>query len=409
MNNYLNLIKNNKNFRLIAVAKFLSDLGSQMQRFGLPWLVYEHTNSGSLMALNFTMTLLPGLLFGIIGGDTADKFSKKKILILGDFFSGFITIFLYYMHVLDPKISVVLIFILTFLLSSISSFYTPAFTAIIPNIVSNNIIISANSVFSIFESIVSLIGPVVATLIIGIVGAWITLLINAVSFILSGIIIINIKYKSHIKFKKLPETRKKFNFKKVTYIFEEFSWLKFYLYIMSVMYIALGCVGSILQFYFINKLHLKGVSLGATFVLFEFIPVLIASLLVNMLIKNLSYKYSIFISASMFSLSIFGLGLTTNYFIVVLFGIIQNFFGTIALVCWESIRQERIISSKLGMVSGIVVTIQSFLMPLGGIVSSLLLSKIDVQQILKTSGILCFLITLLIYLVFHKTPYIESD
>lgn len=128
-----------------------------------------------------------------------------------------------------------------------------------------------------------------------------------------------------------------------------------------------------------------------------------------MLIKNLSYKYSIFISASIFSLSIFGLGLTTNYFIVVLFGIIQNFFGTIALVCWESIRQERIISSKLGMVSGIVVTIQSFLMPLGGIVSSLLLSKIDVQQILKTSGILCFLITLLIYLVFHKTPYIESD
>lgn len=313
------------------------------------------------------------------------------------------------MHVLDPKISVILIFILTFILSSISSFYTPAFTAIIPNIVSNNIIISANSVFSIFESIVSLIGPVVATLIIGIVGAWITLLINAVSFILSGIIIINIKYKSHIKFKKLPKTRKKFNFKKVAYIFKEFSWLKFYLYIMSVMYIALGCVGSILQFYFINKLHLKGVSLGATFVLFEFIPVLIASLLVNMLIKNLSYKYSIFISASMFSLSIFGLGLTTNYFIVVLFGIIQNFFGTIALVCWESIRQERIISSKLGMVSGIVVTIQSFLMPLGGIVSSLLLSKIDVQQILKTSGVLCFLITLLIYLVFHKTPYIESD
>lgn len=173
MKSYLILFKGNKNFRLLVMAKFLSDLGSQIQRFGLPWLVYKYTNSGSLMAFNFTLTLLPGLLFGFIGGQTSDNINKRKILLFGDLLSCFVTVVLYFLSYFNFNMntSVIYVFILTFLLSSISSFYSPAFTSIIPNIVSKKDIVEANSIFSVFDSIASLIGPVIATLVISLLGA----------------------------------------------------------------------------------------------------------------------------------------------------------------------------------------------------------------------------------------------
>lgn len=187
------------------------------------------------------------------------------------------------------------------------------------------------------------------------------------------------------------------NFPHVSRILNEFSWLKFFIYIMGIFYIALGCVGSLLQYYFINNLHLKGIALGSTFVLFEFFPVLGASFCVIYFIKKLKYRLVITISVAIFSLSLVGMGITNNYLIVVISGIVQNFFGTIALISWSSIRQERIPKGKLGIVSGIGVTLQACLEPVGGIISSILLSMTNVQIILICSGLICFFFAIFIY------------
>lgn len=399
MKSYLILFKGNKNFRLLVMAKFLSDLGSQIQRFGLPWLVYKYTNSGSLMAFNFTLTLLPGLLFGFIGGQTSDNINKRKILLFGDLLSCFVTVVLYFLSYFNFNMntSVIYVFILTFLLSSISSFYSPAFTSIIPNIVSKKDIVEANSIFSVFDSIASLIGPVIATLVISLLGAWITLLFNSLSFAISAILIWLMKVDNVINNIPIARYHLRINFPHVSRILNEFSWLKFFIYIMGIFYIALGCVGSLLQYYFINNLHLKGIALGSTFVLFEFFPVLGASFCVIYFIKKLKYRLVITISVAIFSLSLVGMGITNNYLIVVISGIVQNFFGTIALISWSSIRQERIPKGKLGIVSGIGVTLQACLEPVGGIISSILLSMTNVQIILICSGLICFFSAIFIY------------
>ncbi|UQS83116.1 MFS transporter [Bombilactobacillus thymidiniphilus] len=225
------------------------------------------------------------------------------------------------------------------------------------------------------------------------------MLINAGSFVLSGFILFHLKYVNDDNVATANKSH--WNFKNMLTVFADFSWLKFYLYIMVVLYFSLGCIGSILQYYFIHNLHLKGIYLGLTFVLFEFVPVLLASLLINYLIAKFSYKFSIVLGVGVFAISIITMGLSTNYLIVVLSGMVQNFFGTIALISWESIRQERIPSNTLGTVSGVVVTVQSVLTPIGGIIASILLSKIHVQNIFIYSGLFCLILTLIIYGVFE--------
>ncbi|TPR52632.1 hypothetical protein DY042_02165 [Apilactobacillus kunkeei] len=72
MNTYIknkySLLFHNKNFDKLLLATFLSEMGNQMQRFGIPWIIFHITNSGSLMALNFSLSLIPGVFFGFIGG-----------------------------------------------------------------------------------------------------------------------------------------------------------------------------------------------------------------------------------------------------------------------------------------------------------------------------------------------------
>lgn len=49
MNTYIknkySLLFHNKNFDKLLLATFLSEMGNQMQRFGIPWIIFHITNS----------------------------------------------------------------------------------------------------------------------------------------------------------------------------------------------------------------------------------------------------------------------------------------------------------------------------------------------------------------------------
>jgi hypothetical protein len=70
------------NFRLFATGHFIAVIAIWMQRIAQDWLVLQL--SGSVTAVGFTVALqfLPSLLLGPWGGMVADRFSKRRILIL---------------------------------------------------------------------------------------------------------------------------------------------------------------------------------------------------------------------------------------------------------------------------------------------------------------------------------------
>ncbi|MDO4642451.1 MAG: MFS transporter [Cardiobacteriaceae bacterium] len=56
--------------------------GEGLFKFTLPLLVLEITGSATDTALTFALTYLPYLVFSLLGGVAADKFSRRKILLL---------------------------------------------------------------------------------------------------------------------------------------------------------------------------------------------------------------------------------------------------------------------------------------------------------------------------------------
>ena len=71
-----------RNFRFYFSGQTLTISGSFMQSIALAWLVLQITNSGTALGVALALQYVPVLLLGPWGGEIADRFAKKKLLIL---------------------------------------------------------------------------------------------------------------------------------------------------------------------------------------------------------------------------------------------------------------------------------------------------------------------------------------
>ncbi|MGW7784250.1 MFS transporter [Staphylococcus xylosus] len=385
---YLNLIINNKPFTLLFMARTFSLLGTQMHRFGLPWLVLQVSGSASLMALNFTFSLLPGLIFGYLGGVLADKYNRKKIMIIGDLLAFVFSLSLFLLHYSEVNIHVVYLFILTIILSSLTTIYNTSFDATLPQVVNESELIIANSLFNIVQSFINLSGPVIAGMIIGFIGGWSTILLNAISFLISGILVLFIKFT----FDNCSIKNEEWNWSFLKNYLYTNTWFKDGLIITGAMFLATGSVGSLIQLYLIEYLNLTGIKFGLTFSLFEFIPIFIMSLLTPKLKGKFQYHHLILFSTLIYSTSLILMGATVNYWIVLASGMILNGSSIVVLICWNTVRQEKVPNNILGKITGVALTVQSIGLPLGGALSSLLLNYLSAQIVLVLFGSISIII-----------------
>lgn len=408
MNTYIknkySLLFHNKNFDKLLLATFLSEMGNQMQRFGIPWIIFHITNSGSLMALNFSLSLIPGVFFGFIGGIISDRVSRKRMLLLINIVAFFIIALIMFLIRYENNVNIVFIFILTFIISSLTSMYEPTFSASLPVIVPKKNLISMNNIFNIIGSIIGLIGPAVAGIIIGIYGAWMCIIINGISYLLSFIVILFIKSDLAVINNKEESIKKDLYIVK-KYVYEN-KWFLFCLLVTAAVYISTGSIGSVLQFLFLHYLHLSGFMFGFTFVLFEFIPVLLVGLFSSKILKRFDSILIIQITASLFCLSLLIMGVSLNYFLIVLMGMLQNASFALLMVAWNSKRQSEIPNNILGKINGGIVTIQSFLLPVGSLSSTALINFISVPKIISIFGLIS--LTFILILILLKKQIIKQ-
>jgi MFS family permease len=70
------------NFRLFMAARFLLVAGLEMQSVAVGWQIYEITRRPLDLGLVGLAQFLPGLLFFLLGGHVADRFDRRRVLLL---------------------------------------------------------------------------------------------------------------------------------------------------------------------------------------------------------------------------------------------------------------------------------------------------------------------------------------
>src|SRR3712207_4215780 len=71
-----------RDYRLYLSAQMVATTGLWMQRIPQDWLVLELTGSVAAVGIAVALQFLPVLLFGLWGGVIADRYPKRRILIL---------------------------------------------------------------------------------------------------------------------------------------------------------------------------------------------------------------------------------------------------------------------------------------------------------------------------------------
>lgn len=401
----LSLLKNNPDFLKLYLSSVVTMVGGQLHRFGLPWIIYQLSGSGSLMAINFILNFVPTIFFGVIGGGLSDRFNRKKIMMIGNLFSTIITFLLFVLYNFSSNFSIWFVFIISFILSSIQAIYSPSFRASLPILISKNDLINANSLFTVSMSIINLGGPALAGMIIGFFNGSANILINSFAFLLAGLLI----YRINNPFNAYKEDKAKINFNYLVYgfmyILKE-RWLLLGTFLSIGVLLGAGSIGSLIQFHFLDTMGINGFMFGFSFTLLEFIPMFLIGLYAPFIAKRFSKERLLLTGSYLYAISLILFSLTIIYPLVILAGMLVNAASALITINWTTMIQERTSIDKLGRVSGAVSTIQSLFLPIGGSISSYLVTFMSSQKIFIIFGFIALTFSIITSILpFDKKTY----
>lgn len=180
----LKLLKN-KDFILLFLGGFVSRIGNGIHYIALVWFILDITGSGSATGLILLLSTLPGVIIGPFSGVIADKFDRKKLIVYMDILRGLIVLWLCYIIYIGIA-GFFHIGLATVLIAICTSFFNPAITASIPNIVDDKLLQKANSLNHFSMNFTQIIGAAVGGILIAAFGIAGVFFINGISFLISA-------------------------------------------------------------------------------------------------------------------------------------------------------------------------------------------------------------------------------
>ncbi|HEY6292911.1 MAG TPA: MFS transporter [Terriglobia bacterium] len=170
-----------RDFALFWTGNFLSNIGTWMQNLALGWQILLITNSPFLLGLNGFLGMVPSLIFSLPGGAIADRLSRRKLM-LGTQSSmatlALVLAILTSFHVV--KINEILL--ISFLTGLAGALNSPAYQALVPDLVPREDIVNAVGLNSAQFNMSRAIGPTLAGVTLGTVGVAGCYYLNSLSF-----------------------------------------------------------------------------------------------------------------------------------------------------------------------------------------------------------------------------------
>lgn len=194
----------NHDFRMITAGQGLSAVGDGVTVTALPLLVLLLTGSGVQMGIVGVLQLIPDLFFGLPAGALADRWDRRRIMVVSDVCRAILAAMIPISLVFGgPTMTV--IFLVTAPIGVMRVFYLAAYTGAIPRLVPRDQLGPANSYMEAIYSVGLIIGPVIAGTLIATIGPGPTLAIDAASFVASAVFVALIRRRLQERTER-PET-----------------------------------------------------------------------------------------------------------------------------------------------------------------------------------------------------------
>jgi MFS family permease len=169
-----------RDYRLYLTSQMVATTGLWMQRIAQDWLVLELTGSVTAVGVAVALQFLPMLLFGLFGGVVADRFPKRRILIVTQSTLALVATTLGTLA-LTGAVQAWHVYVLATVLGFVTVVDNPTRQVFVSELVGQAHIRNAVSLNSSVFQLGALVGPAVSGALIHAVGQGWSFLINAAS------------------------------------------------------------------------------------------------------------------------------------------------------------------------------------------------------------------------------------
>ncbi len=186
-------LRSNRDFSVFWAVQALSEVGNAFSLVALPLLVLHTTGSAAQMGLLTAVAGATSLLTGLVGGSWADRFDRRRLLMLCDAARLVLYGAIPLCWALSPQIW--LLYVVMALASVFEMLFKITYVTAVANLVDKEQIVAANGRLEATNAIAYIAGPALAGVVAGFFGPTAAVAINAGSFGISlvGLVFIRLR------------------------------------------------------------------------------------------------------------------------------------------------------------------------------------------------------------------------
>ena len=169
-------------FRWMWAGQTASTLGNRVQGIGLVWLVLTLTDSPLALSSVLIAQSVPSAALMLLGGAVSDRLAPRAAMLLSNVVQALLCAVLMAL-VVTHHAALWQLYPIAALMGACGAFFTPAFTAIVPELVDGEALAPANALVGTGEQVAELAGPTLGGIIVSALGTGGAFALNGLSFL----------------------------------------------------------------------------------------------------------------------------------------------------------------------------------------------------------------------------------
>ncbi len=394
-----------KGYLLFWSGQLVSLLGSSTAQFVIIWWITLETGSALYLSVASLLGLAPIVLLSPFAGVLADRWSRRALIGSVDALQALVTMALIFLFSIGG-VSIWQVLTLLALRGTLQAFHMPAISATTPAMVPQERLSRMNGLNYLFTGAVTLVGPVVASLLLGFWEIQQILWIDALTFVIALFPLLRIRIPSFRKPQKKASFREDFA--------EGFNYIKNtrgllpFIFVSTILNFLITPLPTLAP-YFVKFDHLGDASSLAFIMVFFQVGMLSGGILMSAtkgfkrkMVAIMSFIYVVFLGYALVALTPTGL-----FWFMAAGGLIMAFGIPIINVSYLTIIQTVVPLEIQGRVNSVDMALSSAAQPLGIMLSGTAVGLIGTANLFLGCSVLGVL-TLTLAWIFTDIKHVEK-
>jgi DHA3 family macrolide efflux protein-like MFS transporter len=383
-----------KNIILFLASQCVSLFGSSLVQYAIMWHITLKTQSGIMMTISIICGFLPSFFLSPFAGVWADRYNRKRLIILSDSMIAISTLIVAILFILGYD-ALWMLFVVSAIRALGQGTQSPAVGAILPQLVPAEYLTKVNGINGSIQALVMLVSPMISGALLSIVPIEIIFFIDVITAAIAVLVLFFLYVPTHAKAMEKQAINYFSDMREGVKYIKNHDYVKRFFVFAAFFFIFVAPAAFLTPLQVTRSFGDDVWRLTAIEIVFS-VGMMVGGALIASWGGFKNKVHSMILASLMMGVCTLALGVIPVFwiylFIMGVFGVAMPIFNTPSIV----LLQQKVEEDFLGRVFGVMAMIQSSMMPIGMLVFGPMSDFIDIELILIATGIIMILMSILL-------------